>query len=193
MPVFPFKASPFCEASLEGGAPHLLLQLADLNLQFPHQSPLPCPSYLPMLTSYLQLQPSPLTCPSTAVSDGLGWKKCFKDPTYAIFFKDVKYSYVSIPFNSAQAHSTRPHNEKKLFTLSLQPKFLKIRFTKVTAATCETCANMRIHVPPPALTHRKRGNPTPMGGGPPRMVERVQFPSLSTMTPIPLLMFVWIK
>ena len=47
----------------------------------------------------------------------------------------IWHSHVSIPFNSAPAHSTRPHNaKKKLFTLSFQSKFLKIRFTKVTAS-----------------------------------------------------------
>ena len=64
-----------------------------------------------------------------------------KDPTYAIFlkswvFKDVKYD---IPM--CQCHSTRPQPiqlvptmQKKLFTLSFQPKFLKIWFTKVAAS-----------------------------------------------------------
>ena len=37
-------------------------------------------------------------------------------------------------FNSASTHSTHPHNAKKLFTLSFQPKFLKILFTKVAAS-----------------------------------------------------------
>ena len=38
----------------------------------------------------------------------------------------IWHSHVSIPFNSAQSHSTRPHNAKKLFTSSFQAKFLKI-------------------------------------------------------------------
>ena len=39
-----------------------------------------------------------------------------------------------MPFKSAPAHSNRPHNAKKLFTLLFQPKFLKICFTKVAAS-----------------------------------------------------------
>ena len=38
----------------------------------------------------------------------------------------IWHSHVSIPFNSAPAHSTRPHNAKKFFTSSFQVKFLKI-------------------------------------------------------------------
>ena len=68
-----------------------------------------------------------------------------KDPTYAIFlkswvFKDVKYD---IPV--CQYHSTRPQPiqlvptmQKKLFTLSFQPKFLKIWFTKVAASSIKS-------------------------------------------------------
>ena len=72
-------------------------------------------------------------------------EKCLKDLTYAIIleswvFKDVKYD---IPM--CQSHSTRPQSiplvptmQKKLFTLSFQPKFLKIMFTKVTATSSKS-------------------------------------------------------
>ena len=43
----------------------------------------------------------------------------------------IWHSHVSMPFNSAPANSTRPHNAKKLFTSSFQVIFLKIRFTKL--------------------------------------------------------------
>ena len=43
----------------------------------------------------------------------------------------IWHSHVSIPFNSAPAHSTRPHNAKKLFTSSFQVKFLKTRKSKI--------------------------------------------------------------
>ena len=68
-----------------------------------------------------------------------------KDPRNAIFlkswvFKDVKYD---IPM--CQYHSTRPQPiqlvptmQKKLFTLSFQPKFLKIWFTKVAATSSKS-------------------------------------------------------
>ena len=55
-------------------------------------------------------------------------------------FRDIKYD---IPI--CQSHSTRPHPiqlvptmQNKLFTLSFQPKFLKIWFTKVTATSSKS-------------------------------------------------------
>ena len=51
----------------------------------------------------------------------------------------IWHSHVSIPFNSASAHSTRPHNAKKLFTSSFQAIFLKIGFTKVTCTCSFLC------------------------------------------------------
>ena len=81
-------------------------------------------------------------------------EKCSKDPTYAIFlkswwFKDVKYD---VPMS--QYHSTRPQPiqlvptmQKKLFTLSFQPKFLKIWFTKVTATSIKSYVAVNFFVP----------------------------------------------
>ena len=77
-----------------------------------------------------------------------------KDPTYAIFlkswvFKDVKYD---IPM--CQYHSTRPQPiqlvptmQKKLFTSSFQPKFLKIWFTKVAATSSKSYVAANFFVP----------------------------------------------
>ena len=67
-----------------------------------------------------------------------------KNTTYAIFFGlgiqgcQIWHSHVSMPFNSAAAHSTRPYNAKKLFTLSFQPKFLNIRFPKFTGTSIKS-------------------------------------------------------
>ena len=72
--------------------------------------------------------------------------KILKRPNICYIFEKLRvqgcqiwHSYVSIPFNSAPAHSTRPHNAKKLFTSSFQAKFLKIRFTKFTGTTSFWC------------------------------------------------------
>ena len=66
-------------------------------------------------------------------------KKTLEQPNICYIFDKLRvqgcqigHSHVSIPFNSAPAHSTRPHNAKKLFKSSFQAKFQKIRFTKVT-------------------------------------------------------------
>ena len=82
------------------------------------------------------------TSRNTAVSAGLGRvEKCLKDPTYAIFLKSWGFRDVKCDIPMCQYHSTRPQPiqlvptmQKKLFTLSFQPKFLKIRFTKVAAS-----------------------------------------------------------
>ena len=48
----------------------------------------------------------------------------------------IWHSHVSIPFNSAPAHSTRPHNAKKALYVIIS-KFLKIGFTKVHWKRCD--------------------------------------------------------
>ena len=53
----------------------------------------------------------------------------------------------NIQFNSAPAHSTRPHDAKKPFALSFQPKFLKISFTKVTATSIKSYVPVKKIVP----------------------------------------------
>ena len=91
----------------------------------------------------------------------------------------IWHSHVLIPFNSAAAHSTRPHNAKNLFTSSFQAKFLKIRFTKVAGTSsflvCQQIfffpnlnhsqghiwAKMSHHVPP--LTPKKWPKRTHIG------------------------------
>ena len=77
-----------------------------------------------------------------------------KDLTYAIFlkswvFKDVKYD---IPM--CKYHSTRPQPiqlvptmQKMHFTLSFQPKFLKIWFTKVAATSIKSYIHANFFVP----------------------------------------------
>ena len=88
----------------------------------------------------------------TAVSDGLGRvantckkklnRKMLERPNICYIFEKlgvqgcrIWHSHVSIPFNSAPAHSSRPQNAKKLFTSSFQAKFLKIRFKKVAGTS----------------------------------------------------------
>ena len=77
----------------------------------------------------------------TAVS--AGWtEKWPKDPIYAIIvkswvFKDVKYDIPMCQYHSTwpQPIQVVPTKQKKLFTLSFQPKFLRISFTKVTVTS----------------------------------------------------------
>ena len=54
---------------------------------------------------------------------------------------------MSIPFNSAPAHSTRPHNAKKLFMSSFQAKFLKIELAKVDGKRSIVMASVRFLFP----------------------------------------------
>ena len=73
---------------------------------------------------------------STAVSIGLGRvakckqklkRKMLERPNY--IFEKLGHSHVLIPFKSAPAHSTRPHNEKELFTSWFQGNSWKIFFS----------------------------------------------------------------
>ena len=62
-------------------------------------------------------------------------------PNIFYIFEKLSVQDVKHDIPMCQGHSTRPQPiqlgptmQKKLFTLSFQPKFLKIRFTKVTAS-----------------------------------------------------------